>query len=80
MTDGVIRVFAVADLHRERVHGITRSQSKSAGWVREICDRHGPLAAVQCVDLIDISDLLREAYGRGHDDEAAGNPIPEEYR
>lgn len=49
-----VRVYAVADLRRGRIHGMTCNVNQSGAWVRELCEKYGdPLAAVQCVDLVD---------------------------
>jgi hypothetical protein len=48
-----IRVTAVVNWKRERVHGITADPDEAKQWVREICARHGdPLAASACVDVV----------------------------
>lgn len=48
-----IRVIAVANWRRERIHGITADPEEAKRWVREITDRHGdPCAASQCADLV----------------------------
>lgn len=51
--DGRVRVYAVANLHKGRIHGITCNVNQSAAWVRALCEQHGPGAAVQGVDLVD---------------------------
>lgn len=51
--DGRVRVYAVANLHKGRIHGITCNVNQSAAWVRALCDQYGPDAAVQCVDVVD---------------------------
>lgn len=49
-----VRVYAVVNLRKGRIHGVTCNINQSAAWVRELCDKYGdPLAAVQCVDLVD---------------------------
>lgn len=48
-----VRVYAVANLHKGRIHGITCNVNQSAAWVRVLCDQYGPDAAVQCVDVVD---------------------------
>lgn len=51
--DAQVRVYAVANLHKGRIHGMTCNVNQSAAWVRALCDQHGPDAAVQCVDVVD---------------------------
>lgn len=54
--DGRVRVYAVANLHKGRIHGITCNVNQSVAWVRALCEQYGPLAAVQCVDLVDPTE------------------------
>lgn len=49
-----VRVYAVANLRTGSIHGMTCDVNRSAAWVRELTGRYAdPLAAVQCVDLVD---------------------------
>lgn len=59
-----VRVYGVANLRTGRIHGMTCNINQSAAWVRELIDRYGdPLAAVQCVDLVDPEEQhIRREY------------------
>lgn len=62
--EGRVRVYAVANLHKGRIHGITCNVNQSAAWVRALCDQYGPQAAVQCVDVVDPAQQVL-AWDRG---------------
>lgn len=49
-----LRVIAVVNWRKQRVHGITCDQAQAQEWVREIGDRYGDdhLSASMCVDLV----------------------------
>ncbi|GEM_PF-5178462 len=52
-----VRVYAVANLRTGRIHGMTCNVNQSAAWVRELIAKYAdPLAAVQCVDLVDPTE------------------------
>lgn len=53
-----VRVIAVVDWRRQRVHGFTTSDTEAQQWCRKIVARHGgdPLAATMTVDLVDVPD------------------------
>jgi hypothetical protein len=53
-----VRVYAVVNWHKRRVHGITADLAQSQRWVREVCDEYGPDAATQTVDAVDLPDPL----------------------
>lgn len=54
-----VRVYAVVNLRAGRVHGVTCNVNQAAAWVREIIGRYGndPLAATQCVDLVNPKEM-----------------------
>lgn len=49
-----VRVLAVVNWRRERVHGITCDQQQAQRWVRELVAQYDgdPLAVTQTVDLV----------------------------
>jgi hypothetical protein len=52
-----VRVYAVANLRTGRIHGMTCNVNQSSRWVRELIEKYDdPLAAVQCVDLVDPTE------------------------
>lgn len=53
----LVRVYAVVNLRKGRIHGMTCNVNQSVAWMRELIDRYGdPLAAAQCVDLVDPAE------------------------
>jgi hypothetical protein len=57
VTGDRVRVFAVVNLRRGRVHGLTCDVNQSRAWVREICERYNDRqAAIQCVDLVNPAE------------------------
>ena len=49
-----VRAYAVVNLRTGRVHGMTCNVNQSGAWVRELIEKYrDPLAATQCVDLVD---------------------------
>ena len=52
-----VRVYAVADLRKGRIHGMTCNVNQASAWTRALIEKYGDsLAAVQCVDLVDPNE------------------------
>jgi hypothetical protein len=52
-----VRVYAVANLRTGRIHGMTCNVNQSTAWMRELIEKYNdPLAATQCVDLVDPAE------------------------
>ncbi|GAA0495011.1 hypothetical protein Ade02nite_19350 [Paractinoplanes deccanensis] len=54
---GTVRVYAVANLRKGRIHGLTCNVNQSVAWVQELIEQYGdPLAATQTVDVVDPAE------------------------
>jgi hypothetical protein len=52
-----VRVYAVVNLRRGRIHGMTCDINQSRAWVRELCESYDDwTAATQSVDLVDPAE------------------------
>jgi hypothetical protein len=70
-----VRVYAVANLHKGRIHGMTCNVNQAAAWVRELCDQYGPGAAVQCVDLVNPAEQDIPHAGRDEQETHRDDPL-----
>jgi hypothetical protein len=61
----LVRVYAVVNWRKQRIHGMTCDVNQSAAWVRGMCDKYGDeLAATQCVDLVNPAEQAIPYPGR----------------